>query len=108
MDRLQSSRHHVLLVDQDGNRLDQELAAAVLEPALREAAWPSALPSQATTVVVLLGTSVDQDVPAMVTLPRTLHRVALLFGTGEAGRPGRSGPAATLEQEGWLVSEVGP
>jgi hypothetical protein len=98
----------VLLVDQDGNRLDQELAATVLEPALREAAWPSVLPPQATTVVALLGTAVGQDVPVMVTLPRTLHRVALLFGTGESGRPGRSGPAATLEQDGWLVAEAGP
>jgi uncharacterized protein (DUF58 family) len=120
IDRLHSSGHHVLLVDQDGNRLDRELAAAVLEPALREAAWPSTLPSQATTVVALLGTAVVQDVPVMVTLPRTLHRVALLFGTGEAGPPGRAGrsgpavrsgpagPAATLEQDGWLVAEVGP
>jgi uncharacterized protein (DUF58 family) len=114
IERLRSSGHHVLLVDQDGNRLDPELAAAVLEPALREASWPSALPSQATTVVALLGTAVGQDVPVMVTLPRTVHRVALLFGTagtGDAGHPGgtgRSGPAAVLERDGWLVTEVHP
>ncbi len=111
IERLRSSGHHVLLVDQDGNRLDPELAAAVLEPALREAAWPSALPSQATTVVALLGTAVGQDVPVLVTLPRALHRVALLVGTGgtgEAGRAERSGPAATLAQDGWLVAEVRP
>ncbi|MDI3330380.1 MAG: DUF58 domain-containing protein [Micrococcus sp.] len=122
-ERLQSSGHHVWLVDQDGNPLEPELAAAELEPALREAAWPSALPSQATTVVALLGTAVGQDVPVMVTLPRALHRVAVLFGTGgpqavgpseppgaagRSGRPGRSGSAAALEQDGWLVAEVRP
>jgi uncharacterized protein (DUF58 family) len=109
IDRLHSSGHHVLLMDQDGNRLEPELAAAVLEPALREAAWPSALPSQVTTVIALLGTAVGQDVSVMVTLPRTLHRVALLFGAGEAGPVGPArpvGPAAALEQDGWLVAGV--
>lgn len=117
IDRLRSAGHHVLLVDQEGRRLDPELADAVLGPALREAAWPSALPTRATTVVALLGTSVAQDVPVMATLPHTLRRVALLFGTagaggaerpGGRGRPGRSGPAATLEQGGWTVAEVRP
>ncbi|MCY1158152.1 MAG: hypothetical protein MOP51_1175 [Citricoccus sp.] len=108
IERLHSSGHQVLLVDQDGNRLEPELAAAVLEPALREAAWPSALPPQATTVIALLGTAAGQDVPVMVTLPRTLHRVALLFGAGEAGPAALAGPAAALEQDGWLVAEVRP
>lgn len=96
--RLESSGHRVLLLDQDGHRLDPDLADAVLEPVSREAAWPAVLPSQAVTVVAVLGAAAARDLPVLRGVPGAVHRAALLFGPAPDGHAGATGHAGRLIQ----------
>jgi hypothetical protein len=95
----------VVVMDQDGRPLDPALSTAVLEPSLREASWPAALPADAEAVVVLMGTSAGQDVPALAAVPHGAQRVAVLFGAGPLGGALRDA-ACRLEAEGWHVAEA--
>ncbi|QCU78632.1 DUF58 domain-containing protein [Citricoccus sp. SGAir0253] len=112
-DRLRSAGHRVLVLDQDGAPLEEDLAAAVLTPALREASWPASLPAGTAAVVAVLGAAVTRDLPVLASLPRSLRRAAVLVGVPDAGLAGPGsagsgdgGPARALERAGWFMAEV--
>ncbi|HEY4614732.1 MAG TPA: DUF58 domain-containing protein [Citricoccus sp.] len=96
--RLEFSGHRVLLLDQDGHRLDPGLADAALEPVSREAAWPDALPSQAVSVVAVLGAAAARDLPVLRGVPAGVHRAALLLGPPPDGHVGRTAHAGRRVQ----------
>lgn len=96
--RLEFSGHRVLMLDQDGHRLDPGLADAALEPVSREAAWPDALPSQAVSVVAVLGAAAARDLPVLRGVPAGVHRAALLLGPPPDGHVGRTAHAGRRVQ----------